>query len=206
MTELAVSVALVGVSFVDNGATVMVGLANVVSNKAFMLEMKLRNPVTGEHVVCWGQAGLIQAERLTVSPQPAENPPKTAACVGTDSTRPTLEIPTPPSSLRSSRFAAIPIMCIRNLEDDVEDGATWEFDRSELTPVGADTRRMFVIDFQKARYRAKPSDSIVIHQDNDDEAEIVWGCHDATTAEKNQQHGIPTITQESKFSDGFRWL
>lgn len=201
-------VAGLGVSFVDNGATVTAGLANVVSKKACMLEMKLRNPVTGEHTVCCGQAGLIQAERLTASPQPAENPPKRAALIGTAAANPTVEVPTPPSSLRSSRFATIPITCIHNLEDDVVDGVTWEFDRSELTPVGADTSRMFVIDFQNARYRAEPSESIVIRAKNDDEAEINWSYHDVTTAEKINNVASPLTLKSLNFpmaSDGYEF-
>jgi hypothetical protein len=65
---------------------------------------------------CWGQAGLIQAERLTVAPP--ENPRKRPAPVATR------------SILRSSpRFAVIPITCINNIEVEIEGGVvvTWEF-------------------------------------------------------------------------------
>ena len=131
-----------------------VGLANVVSKKACMLEVKLKNPLTGEYVVCWGQAGLIQAERLTTSPQ--ENPRKRPALVGRDPEQSSAETPTPPpSSLRSSRFAVLPVTCIHNLEDDV-------------TAVGAGTRRMFVINFRKARYTTNSAESVVIRPETTD--------------------------------------
>jgi hypothetical protein len=198
-------VAGLGASCVDNGAPITAGLANVVSKKACMLEMKLRNPVTEEHTVCWGQAGLIQAERLT---QGIENPRKRAALVGRDSEQPNVEAPTPPSSLRSSRFAAVPVTCIHNLEDDVEDDVTWEFERSEFTPVGADTRRTFVINFRKARYTANPAESILIRPENADEAEITWNYHDMTTAEKIINVVSPLTRKGLSFpmaSDGYEF-
>lgn len=183
-------VAGLGTCCVDNGAPITAGLANVVSKRACLLEMKLRNPVTGEHSVYWGQAGLIRAECLTTSPSEAENPRKRAARNGTDSESPAVEVPTP-SSLRSSRFAAIPITCIHNLEDDVEDEVTWEFDRTEFTPVGTGTRRMFVINFKKTSYTAGPDESIVIQTGNAEEEEITWPYHDVTTAEKISNAASP---------------
>jgi len=189
---------MLGVSSVDNGASITAGLANVVSKRACLLEMELRNPVTGEHSVCWGQAGLIQAERLTASPPEAANPRKRAARIGTDSERPTVEVPTP-SSLRSSRFAAIPITCIHNLENEVEDGVTWEFVGSKLTPVGADTRGTYVINFEKARYTAGPDESIVIRTGNAEEEKITWEYHDVTTAEKNTNAASPLTLKNLSF-------
>jgi len=117
---------------------------------------------------------------------------------GTDSERPNVEVPIP-SSLRSSRFAATPITCIHNLEDDVVDEVTWEFVGSKLTPVGADTRRMYVINFEKARYTADPDESIVIRTGNAEEEEITWEYHDVTTAEKISNVASPLTRKNLSF-------
>ena len=169
-------IASLGLANVDNGASISSSLANVVSLKACQLEITLKNTVTNElSPPCWGQAGLIQAERLTASPPP-ENPRKRQAVAGTNPAR--------PSSLRSSRFAAIPITCIHNVEDDVDAaGVTLEFQRSALTAVSASFTKCEV-NFEKARYTPRPEESVVLRpRDSDDEA-ITWMYHDVTTAPK----------------------
>lgn len=170
-------IASLGLANVDNGASISSGLANVVSLKACQLEVTLKNTVTNElSPPCWGQAGLIQAKRLTESSPPPENPRKRQAVAGTNPAR--------PSSLRPSRFAAIPITCIHNVEDDVDDaGAPLEFLRSALTAVSASFAKCEV-NFEKARYTPRPEESVVLRQrDSDDEA-ITWMYHDVTTAPK----------------------
>jgi len=168
-------VASQGAADVDNGANITTGLANIVSQKACQLEMRLKNVVTGElSAPCWGQAGLIRADRLTASPP--ENPPKKRAVIGTDTGKPTIGVA---SSLRSSRFAVIPLTCIHNVEDE---GDSWEFVRSELTAVSANVT--YEVSFEKARYKPGPNESVVIRTGNTSEAGITWDYHDMTKADK----------------------
>lgn len=168
-------VAPLGQADVDNGASITAGLANVVSQKACQLEITLKNMTTGQlSAPCWGQAGLIRAEPLTSSPP--EHPSKRRAVAGTSPERPVS------SSLRSSRFEAIPITCIHNLEDDVDQGVTWEFEWSTLTAVSANAR--YAVNFEKARYRPGPEERVVLRPSDDDDETVTWDYHDVTTAPK----------------------
>ena len=167
-----------GQADVDNGASISVGLANVVSLKACQLEITLKNTLTEQlSPPSWGQAGLIRAERLTASP--TENPRKRQAVAGTHPERPTAEVS---SGLRSSRFEAIPITCIHNIEDDVDHNVTWEFQRSTLTAVSENAR--YEVNFEKARYTPAPEESVVLRPSDTNDEAITWDCHDVTTAPK----------------------
>eukprot|EP00978_Attheya_sp_CCMP212_P016680 scaffold43944_cov59-Attheya_sp.AAC.6 len=157
--------------------------------------MKLKNTLTGQlSPPCWCQAGLIQAERLTASPP--KNRRKRQALVGTNPERPTVEVA---SSLRSSRFAAIPITCIHNLENDVDvpQGITWELVRSELTAVSANA--IYEVNFEKARYTPGPDESIVIRPGDANDENITWDYHDVTTAEKIDNVASPLTRKNLSF-------
>ena len=196
-------VAPLGQAEVDNGASISTALANVVSLKACQLEMTLKNTTTGQLAPpSWGQAGLIQAERLTASPP--ENPRKRQAQAGTDPERPSVEVA---SSLRSSRFEAIPITCIHNVEDDVDDDVTWEFMRSELTAVAANAR--YEVNFEKARYTPGTGESVVLRPGDDNDEAITWDYHDVTTAPKIDNAASPLTRKDLSFQkvvrDGFEF-
>eukprot|EP00978_Attheya_sp_CCMP212_P036475 scaffold165648_cov53-Attheya_sp.AAC.2 len=186
--------AVVIIADVDNGASISTGLANVVSLKACQLEITLENTITEQiSIPSWGQAGLIQAERLTASPP--ENPQKRQAVAGTDPERPTVEVA---SSLRSSRFEAIPITCIHNLQDDVyDDGVTWEFQSSMLTAVSANAR--YKVNFAKARHTPGPGESVVLRPSDANDNAITWDCHDVTTAPKIDNAASPLTRKNLSF-------
>eukprot|EP00978_Attheya_sp_CCMP212_P008691 scaffold20426_cov47-Attheya_sp.AAC.7 len=157
--------------------------------------MTLKNTLTGQlSPPCRCQAGLIQAERLPASPP--EKPRKRQALVGTNPERPTVEVA---SSLRSSRFAAIPITCIHNLEDDVDvpQGVTWEFVRSELTAVSANA--ICKVNFEKARYTPGPDESIVLRPGDANDEDITWDYHDVTTSEKIVNVASPLTRKHLSF-------
>ena len=145
---------------------------------------------------------MIQAERLTVSPP--ENPKKRQALAGADPEKPTVEVA---SSLRSSRFEAIPITCIHNVEDDIDNGVTWEFLRSVLTAVSANARHE--VNFEKARYTPGPEESVVLRQSDANDEAITWGYHDVTTAPKINNVASPLTRKNLSFQkverDGFEF-
>ena len=192
-----------GQADVDNGASISTGLANVVSLKACQLEITLKNTITEQlSPPSWGQAGLIQAERLTASTP--ENPKKRQALAGADPEKPTVEVA---SSLRSSRFEAIPITCIHNVEDDIDNGVTWEFLRSALTAVSANARHE--VNFEKARYTPGPEESVVLRQSDANDEAITWCYHDVTTAPKIDNVASPLTCKNLSFQkverDGFEF-
>jgi hypothetical protein len=196
-------VAPLGLADVDNGASITTGLANVVSLKACQLEITLKNTTTGQlSPPSWGQAGLIQAERLTASPP--DHPRKRQAQAGTDPERPSVEVA---SSLRSSRFEAIPITCIHNVQDDVDDGVTWEFERSVLTAVAANVR--YEVNFENARYMPGTEESVVLRPSDANDEAITWDCHDVTTAPKIENAASPLTRKDLGFQkvvrDGFEF-
>ncbi|KAL3904866.1 MAG: hypothetical protein SGILL_009903 [Bacillariaceae sp.] len=161
---------------VDNGAALSEGLANLVSEKAFKLEMQMVHPVTRRVLETFqGQAGLIRGERLTPSPQ--EPARKKQAVAETDGE----ERPTP--SLLSSRFAATPITCIHNVVDEVDDNrdVTMKFERSILTAVAKDWKYEG-IHFEKSNYECRPDEAVVLRPGDDDDDPVTWTYYDVTTA------------------------
>jgi hypothetical protein len=169
-----------GTAEVDNGASITLGLANIVSLKACRLDTRLRNKRTGElSGPCYGQAGLIQAERLTESPP--ENPQKKQAVPDTDSGKPKAKAKS--SSLRCSRFAVIPTTCIHNVENEEIEGDTWEFARADMMLINPESSTVEV-NFEKAGYTPGPNEFVVLRQGDGNENTITWDYYDVTTAGK----------------------
>lgn len=171
-----------GTAEVDNGASITLGLANIVSLKACRLDTRLRNKRTGElSGPCYGQAGLIQAERLTESPP--ENPQKKQAVPNTDSGKPKAKAKASSLRWRCSRFAVIPTMCIHNVENEEIEGDTWEFARADMMLINLESSTVEV-NFEKAGYTSGPNEFVVLRQGDGNENTITWDYYDVTTAGK----------------------
>lgn len=181
----------IGVAFVDNGASISPGLANSVARKACLLETRLKCKRTGVISDRYlGQAGLIQADRLTDSPP--ENAAKRQAFAHPE--KPDSVAP----SLRSSRFAVIPTTCIHNLTDELVQGDLWEFERSELT-IMPDFATVSV-NFQNTSYKPGPNESVVLRKgDKNNPDPIVWDCYDVTTASKIDTPSSPLTPKTVSF-------
>lgn len=164
-----------GTADVDDGAAMSPWLANAVALKACYLDIRLKNKKTGEiSDPCWGQAGLIRAERITDSPADEKAKRQALPIGGAD--KPDIRA----SALRSSRFAVIPTTCIHNLEDEEENGEVWGFENSDLTLVSAS--KTFRIDFNKTSYKASQVESVLMLQEG--EKKYCWDYYDVTTAGK----------------------
>lgn len=167
-----------GLAYVDNGASISTGLANVVSQKACTLKMVYENTETGLLTSpVWGQAGLIRAEKITIT---SPNPRKKQALSTPDSKKPTVKIH---STLRSPHFAVIPITCMHNITDKVtRQGVVSEVKQSTMTLRSG--THSFEPVFEAAFEPTDQDESVVIRTSNGEQSEIVWKYHDVTIGSK----------------------
>lgn len=187
LVDAARRVGRVGRASVDNGAAVSADLANSVQLKACQLEIRLENRKTGDlSDPCWGQAGLIQAGRLTDSPIEQSSSKKKA--VADLSGKPVAR----PSILRTSRFAVIPVTCIHNVESETsDDGHKWDYSYSVLKLVSQGNANTVPL-FDKAGNVADGNTPVVVRQGTALDETITWPYYDVTTAPKidNKQSNL----------------
>ena len=163
-----------GVSKVDNGASMSPELANVVSSKAFRLRIITKNRRTEESGNPFvGQVGFIRGARLV------DSPPLQRRAIGGGER--------PISNLRSSHFEATPITCLHNVANvrNEDSGDMEDYQFSEIVaPTGTSVH---IFNFEGAGYEMSPEHAAVIRggvgegEGSRSEVKWAWG-HDVTKA------------------------
>lgn len=151
LCSLTRTVNAVDLAFVDDGYPISPGLAAIVSQKALLLRIQLKDQRTGEDYPdpAYGQAALIRGKRLPPSPQlPASK--RRPRSGHNDGSGPATAVPGPVPILRhSSHFKATPITAFHNVATEYDDdGKVVEFLSTQLVlPAGP---QMHIPNFSKA--------------------------------------------------------
>jgi hypothetical protein len=154
---------------VDDGSAISATLASVVSKKAFLLRITVKNEQTEENEPYVGQAGLIRGERLTASPPLRRQAVEDAATL----------MPI----IRSSHFKATPVTALHNVVTEPDEhGVTLEYKFATLVaPAGA---QKIVDNFSRGGLDPAALDNFVIRPGDDSgDGRVEWEYgHDVDSA------------------------
>jgi hypothetical protein len=154
---------------VDDGSAISATLASVVSKKAFLLRITVKNEQTEENEPYVGQAGLIRGERLTASPPLRRQAVEDAATL----------MPI----IRPSHFKATPVTALHNVVTEPDEhGVTLEYKFATLVaPAGA---QKIVDNFSRGGLDPAALDNFVIRPGDDSgDGRVEWEYgHDVDSA------------------------